>query len=374
MNDQVWPTPFSLVPFGAVRASVAGLKRVLDDQESALIRIAIEDALSAGALGVSLGLVYPPNDAATESELIAALQPLAGSSHILAVHVRSQANYWIEAIEEALRLAAGIRCRLLISHLCIGGGRNQWKAKWVLARLLRARDEGMDVWFDQHPYSAGSTSLTQLLPPWTLRSGPSGVELDVAPDDLAQLLEVPSVSAGWENYVELIGPENILIAGSIRPVDFIGKTLADMRDEWNVSLAGTLVRILEMTEGSSTIVLLNLYEPDTIALIAETEFGCFSTDSVHSACPHPRLYGTYPYAFHQLVGAGRLTESEFVRRSAQIPTEIMRFSRKAEINKGGEADFLIVDSGQLNHSADYLNPSNPVSGIRALILGGELVS
>jgi N-acyl-D-aspartate/D-glutamate deacylase len=372
-NTDRWPKLASLLPYGAVRAAVTGLGGDLEGDELVEVRAGIERGLEAGAVGVSLGLVYEPCQSASFEELAFTLEPLARERLVLASHIRGQANTWIEAIDEMLRLAARLDCRLLISHLCVGGGRNQWKADWVIARLREARREGIDVWFDQHPYHAGSTSLTQLLPPWTMRSGPRGIELAVTRDELASLIAAPSVHRGWENYLDLVGPERVLLVGAADAPEVAGRTIGELRDEWGTDLAGTLARILEVTRGSSAIVLLELYDEATIARIAAEPYGCFSTDGVHSSLPHPRLYGTYPYAFGRFVRGGQLSELEFVERTSRRPAQILGLRRSCAVAPGAEADLLVVDPERFDHRPDYLAPWAPVTGLRALVMGGRLV-
>jgi N-acyl-D-aspartate/D-glutamate deacylase len=371
-NRDQWPRVESLLPYGAIRTSVCGWRQTVDDDDLAAMRSGVEQGLEEGAVGVSLGLVYAPSDASTLDELASVLRPLTNESAVLTAHIRGQANRWIEAVDEVLVLARRLQCRLLISHLCVGGARNQWKLDWVLARLYEARREGLDVWFDQHPYAAGSTSLTQLLPSWAMRSSATGVELAVTPDELRQLISSPSAIAGWENYVELIGGDQILIAGADADTELVGRTISDIQHELDTDVAGTLVELLARTHGSAAIVLTELYDESAIERIAAVPFGCFSTDGVHSSLPHPRLYGTYPYAFHRFVASGLMTETEFVERTSRRPSQILFLGRRGGIEPGAEADLVVVDPQAFDHRADYLNPWNAVTGLDCLVLGGSV--
>jgi N-acyl-D-aspartate/D-glutamate deacylase len=369
-DARAWPRSISLLPYTSVRVATAGWQRELDPEAIARVREGVERGLAENAVGVSLGLVYPPSDAATFAELRETLRPLARARGVLATHIRSQANWWIEAIDEVIRLAAELDLRLLISHLCVGGTRNQWKVPWVLSRLREARRAGIDVWFDQHPYPAGQTSLTQLLPPWALTGeGRSGRRLAMSVDELSVLLAVPSAYAGWENYVELNGAERILLAADEFP-DINGRTLADVVRERGGNIAQVLVDLIAQTDGAASIILLGLYDEAAIDAIAQEPFGCLSTDGVHTRLPHPRLYGTYPYAFARLVRRGVISEQEFVARSARRPAQIFGLHRAGDLIPGEPADFLIVDPDTFDHPPDYLAPHGPVLGLRGRIFDG----
>ncbi|MEX0699704.1 MAG: hypothetical protein WD354_08210 [Acidimicrobiia bacterium] len=368
-NRGIPPRLSTLLPYGAVRATVGDLRRQLDSAEVTEVASLIERGL-ASTVGVSMGLVYPPNDGATWPELMETLRPLSDGG-VLAVHMRSQANLWIEAVDEVLQLAGALRLRLLISHLCVGGHRNQWKVDWVLARLRAARDQGIDVYFDQHPYSAGSTSFTQLIPGEYLRSGHDGVEIALPLEQLMEILASPSNIPGWENYLELVGPDHILIAGSEVAPDLAGKTVGQVATELSIHPVAAIEAITRRTGGRATMVLTDLYDEDRIDQIVREPNGVISTDSVHVALPHPRLYGTYPYAFSRFVRGKVITESEFVHRTSSLPAEIFGLDSGGGIALGSTADFLVVDPLTFGHEPDYLDPARPVTGIVLQVIEGR---
>lgn len=368
-NRGIAPRLSTLLPYGAVRASVADLRRQLDATEVREVTSRIEHSLPS-SVGVSMGLVYPPNDGATPSELMETLRPLSHGG-VLAVHMRSQANLWIEAVEEVLQLARALDLRLLISHLCVGGFRNQWKVDWVLARLRAARDQGIDVYFDQHPYPAGSTSFTQLIPGDYLRSGPDGVEITLALPHLKDVLSAPSTTPGWENYYELVGPDHILIAGSEVAPSLAGKTVSQVAAEEDVDPIAAIESIVRRTGGRATMVLTDLYNEERIEQIVREPNGVISTDSVHVALPHPRLYGTYPYAYARFVRGNVISESEFVYRTSSLPAEIFGLDSGGGVASGASADFLVVDPLVFGHEPDYLDPAKPVTGIVLQVIEGR---
>ncbi len=371
-NANAWPRVFSLLPYTAARVAVAGWTRELSRDQTARVQTEVDRALDSGAVGVSLGLVYPPSDAATFAELAVTLRPLASHRRPLTTHIRSQANWWLEAIDEVIRLAAQLNIRLIISHLCVGGQRNQWKVDWVLSRLSEARRQGIDVWFDQHPYAAGQTSLTQLIPPWLVSATPRGVELGTDIATLRETLARPSPAPGWENYIELIGASQILVAADNFP-DFNGRRLSEIGADLHLDDAETLSHLIGATGGNASIILLDLYTEAAITAIAREPFGCISTDGVHTHLPHPRLYGTYPYAFSRFVRSGRMTINEFVDRTSRRPFAMFGLPFTASLDVGDRADFVVIDPNLFDHRADYLQPWQEVSGLVHIIGDGRLL-
>jgi N-acyl-D-amino-acid deacylase len=172
--------------------------------------------------------------------------------------------------------------------------------------------------------------------------------------------------------VELIGGEQILIAGADADTELVGRTIADIQRQLDTDITGTLIELLTRTHGSAAIVLTELYDESTIERIAAVPFGCFSTDGVHSSLPHPRLFGTYPYAFHRFVASGLMSETEFVERTSRRPSQIVFLGRRGRIEPGAEADLVVVDPETFDHRPDYLNPWNAVTGLDCLVLGGNV--
>ena len=94
---------------------------------------------------------------------------------------------------------------------------------------------GADVTFDQHPYTAGSTLLSQILPPWAKAGG--------APDIIKRLKDPTVVAklkddykdggkpyAGWDNYVGICGWENLVISAVKKEENkiYLGKSLQEV--------------------------------------------------------------------------------------------------------------------------------------------------
>ena len=146
---------------------MAGFQKLrLEDQDFAAIHAKLEQALSDGAGGVSLGLGYAPECYYTTEELIRALSPIRGTGTVLSVHMREEAVKLLPSIDEMIHVARELRVPLQISHLKASGRENWGKlAPMALDRIARARADGLDVCCDAYAYTAGSTQLIHILPP-----------------------------------------------------------------------------------------------------------------------------------------------------------------------------------------------------------------
>src|SRR5256885_1169074 len=71
----------------------------------AQMRALVRQAMEEGALGVTTALIYSPNDYARTPELIALASESARCGGIYSVHMRSEGDRLIEAVQETIAIA-----------------------------------------------------------------------------------------------------------------------------------------------------------------------------------------------------------------------------------------------------------------------------
>lgn len=131
----------------------------------------LEEGLRAGAIGLSIGLLYAPGSYTTREELAELCSILTKYNGLLSTHIRGEGNNLLPSVAEVIWIAERAGISLHISHLKAAGRANWGKALEALELVEDARARGMDVTVDVYPYAAGSTTLTTLLPPWVLVGG-----------------------------------------------------------------------------------------------------------------------------------------------------------------------------------------------------------
>ena len=167
-RQKLGPNHAFLVGHGTIRGAVVGTdaRPATDAELKAMLRH-LREALDAGALGLSSGLIYPPGIHAPPEELVRLVAATAKRGALYATHMRNESAGLFEALDEALATirAAGPGARLQVSHLKAGALAVHGRAPEALARLEAARSEGLDVAADQYPYTAAATTLQVVLPP-----------------------------------------------------------------------------------------------------------------------------------------------------------------------------------------------------------------
>src|SRR6476659_6500423 len=120
------------------------------DTMRAVVRRAMED----GAFGIGSALIYPPGNYAGTEELIEMAKAMSPYGGVYITHMRSEADQYLEAIEEAMEIGRKGGVPVEIYHLKAGGQRNWSKAAQAIAKIDTARASGLDIGADMYSYVA----------------------------------------------------------------------------------------------------------------------------------------------------------------------------------------------------------------------------
>ncbi|MFE0425887.1 hypothetical protein ACFW15_26490, partial [Streptomyces sp. NPDC058953] len=210
----------SLVGHGTLRAGVMGFDdRTATAGELRTMCALLDRSLAQGAAGLSTGLIYPPGGYADTAELIALARVAARHGKPYVTHLRDEMSQVETAIEEALEIARRSGAPLQISHHKTAG-RHAWGATLrTLPRLEQARAEGIDVLCDVYPYTAGSTVLHALLPPWANEGGIGALLQRLPRPEIRDRIRTSIADGvdGWENTVGNGGWDLIAVAAAPPP-------------------------------------------------------------------------------------------------------------------------------------------------------------
>ncbi len=149
-----------------LHAAVAGYaERALDAGERRKACSLLRDELDAGALGLSLGLLYVPGIFADNQELEELFCATAAAEKIVSVHLRSEGARLLESLREILGLAERSNLgKLQISHFKTAGRPNWGKLDEAFDLLDAARETGLEINFDRYPYLESMTQLSIVAP------------------------------------------------------------------------------------------------------------------------------------------------------------------------------------------------------------------
>lgn len=366
-----------LVGHGALRGAVAGARPgPLTPDESRLMHGLLDEAMEAGAFGLSSGLIYSPSMNADTSELRDLVHALPANA-VYATHMRNEADRLPESVDEALATAEGAAARLHVSHLKAAGRQNWPLVPRALAALRTARERGVRVTQDIYPYTAASTTLSACLPPWAQNlvnaEGGAALEDPAVRRELVSTLGPDLRIDGWENILAGASYSDIVVAYTPSG-EHQGLTLQEIaegsgRDPREVLCAlvaehGTQVAMLEFSMSEESIAEI-LADPLTAV---GTDGLPFRSDDL----PHPRRAGSFPRVLRRFVRElGVLSLAEAVHRMTGLSAEIFGLTDRGRIATGLAADLVLFDPEAIADGASYADPRAEPTGIHEVYVNGE---
>jgi len=366
----------TLAGHGNIRGSVVGYadRRAGADEMAEMKRLRSE-AVRSGALGLSTGLIYPPGVYAGEDEIAElaragaeAAGPASGGAFIYASHMRSEGDRLIEALEEALSIGRKSGLRTHISHIKTAGRENWDKAGAAVSLLEAARAAGQQVTCDRYPYTAASTGLDAVLPPWVFADGASR-ELERLRDPAArQRIKSELRGAGpgdrrWQGV-------RVAVVRSEENRWMEGQSVEEIAGRQGKDPVDALMDILVAEELMADAVLYSMSE-DNLRMFLSLPYVMVGSDSASRPLsgrgkPHPRGFGTFP----RFLSGYAQGLPEGVRKVTALPAETFGLRGRGAVREGCFADLAIFDPAALRDTATYENPYSAPEGVRHVIVNG----
>jgi N-acyl-D-amino-acid deacylase len=371
-----------LVGHGTLRLGVVGGDdRPASDVELARMRGQLQEALDAGAFGMSTGLVYPPGSFASTDEIVDVGRPLARARGLYASHIRSEGDGLTQALDEAVSVGRRLGTRVEISHLKTAGRHNHGRIGDAHTILDRARDDGVRVTQDAYPYTAGSTLLTQLLPPWVQDGGIDALVRRLESQELRRRIarEVETGLPGWMSYAVASGGwDHITIAAvgkrSLQTLE--GRTIADAARIRKIAPLDLVFDTLVEDRAATTMIVSLMAEEDVERALAHPQTAIGSDQlgvTSREARVHPRAYGTFARLLgHSVRERGIMTLPEAVRRMTGLPADILELRDRGRIAEGFVADLVVFDPDRVADTSTYAQPTTLATGIEHVVLGGQV--
>jgi N-acyl-D-amino-acid deacylase len=341
--------------------------------------------LGEGAFGMSTGPEYPPDAYSTTEELVRLGRVLARHDALYATHIRGEAQTLFEAIAEAVRIGQESGCRVEISHLKAGGLGNWGKAPQLLAYLDAARERGIEVTWDQYPYTAWGSGLIDYLPRWVAADGREKLAERLRDETIRQAIRAeierevqsgrhPLCAAPWETV-------QIALVESPHNVSLEGKNIAEIAAEQNRDPLNVVFDLLADEKGAVKTLVFCVSEGD-IRTIMQHPLTAVASDG-RAVAPygilgrgktHPRYYGTFPRVLGRYVRQENLLSLESaIHKMTLMPAERMSLRDRGRIAPDMVADLVVFDPATIRDEATFQDPHRYPTGILSVIVGGQVV-
>ena len=367
----------AFVGHGNLRAKAMGYR---DDPpteaELGIMKTALREAMEAGALGMSTGLIYPPGSYSTPAELTALAHVLAEyPGAMYTSHMRNEADRVVESVRETLALGREAGIPVVISHHKVGGQHNMGKSVETLALIDQAKAQGQIIHLDAYPYDGGGTSLTSALPPKFATGGPKAL-IESLHDpavraEITALIKAPSTD--FENLIYLCGLDRVIAVSQARP-DISGKNLLQLGQESGKDPYENLFDLLIETDGAISAIYraISTWDLENILKYPHTMAGTDGTQKDKmSPYDHPRLGATFP----KLIGTYCRDKcfyslEDCIHRFTGKAAAAAGFAQKGVVAPGKDADLVIFNFDTISGSADYASADLPNEGIEHVFVGG----
>ena len=370
----------AMIGTGAVRITVKGFSdSPWTAEELEKGRALIEEAMQAGAPGVSLGIMYLPECYGSVEEFAALLEPVGRCGGVITTHIRGEGDSLVASVEEVIEIARRAGCALEISHFKSCGMKNWGNAIHdAIGKIEAARAAGQDVTCDFYPYDGGSTALTTMLPPAYVKGNlREAMERLGTQEGVKEFREMVGQEwPGWDNYAITLGWDRILISGVTKPEygPMRGLDMVTAADQFGYEDAVALAaEMMHKEQGRTAIINLSMAQKD-IDTIAALPYSIVISDSIYAdtKTPHPRMHGAFPRFLREYVREKHLlTLEEAVHKITQMPAQRMNFVDRGVLKPGFAADILLFDPAAFNDQATYVAPAKLAEGMDRVWIGGE---
>ena len=375
-----------LVGHGAIREAGLGFEaRKPTSRELRKMKDLVEEAMEAGAYGLSSGLIYPPGIFAETKELIELSKVAARYGGVYDSHIRGEGHNLLKSVREAIKIGENARISVQISHHKAANKAVWGKSKTTLRLIEKARERGVDVTVDQYPYQAGSTSLVTLLPPWAHDGGIEELLRRLKDPKQRERMrnDINSGIAGWENFAGELGWDKILVSfiKSDKNKIYEGKTLDLIAEEMKEKdIWDALWKLILEEDGTPGMIIFSMDERD-IRRIMQSPYQMVGTDAgsvspkgpFSRGKPHPRHYGTYPRILGKYVREeGVISLEEAIRKMSGFPAQRFGILDRGLIRPGMYADVTVINPNKVIDKATFEDPHQFPEGIPYVAVNGKI--
>ena len=310
-------------------ATMADLNQTASIKELDAMSTLLEEALDAGAAGLSSGVYYAPGRTADIDELTHLVKLTGEKSGVYAAHVRDEYDEIIASMREAFTVAKRGQASLIISHHKCAGLQNWGRSEDTL-ELLDKAGETQPISLDCYPYTAGSSVLDPAL---------------------------------VDNKIK------ILITWSSPWPEMGGRYLHEIAKGWSCTQREAAERL---SPGGACY--FQMHEDDVRRILKHPSCMIGSDGLPNDPHPHPRLWGTFPRVLGHYARDENLFSLETaIRKMTGLPASEFGMAERGTIRSGLFADLVVMDPDKIQDRATYDQPCLPATGIDYVFVNGRCV-
>jgi len=368
----------SSVGHGVIRFCTMGMEnRPPTSEEIEEMKQIVAKCFEDGAFAFSTGLIYPPLTFASTDEIIELCKVATYYNGLLSIHMRNESDKVVESVHEVIEIGKKAGISIEVSHFKAAGAQNWGKVTQTLKLIEDARETGIDITVDQYPYTAGSTTLTAILPPWVHVGGKEKLLQRLKDRETREKIKKEiSEAVDWDNYAKASGWEGILITSvkTEKNKDLEGKTLSEITEIKGAGDPAEAAFDLLIEEDATVSMILFFMDENDVITVLKHPLQMVGTDSIITGKYHPRAIASYPRILRHYVREKEvLTLTEAIRKMTSLPAQKIGLEDRGLLLSGFAADVTIFDAKAIGDTATYIDPHQFPKGIEFVIVNGEIV-
>ena len=366
----------SFVGNGTLRQYVMGYQvGVPNSEDLEKMKALLREAMEEGAMGMSSALIYVPSKHAETKELIDLARVVSEYNGMYISHIRDEEEGLLDAVDELIKISREAGVRSEIYHFKASGIDNWHLLDSAIARIEKARGEGLEITTDMYTYNASSTGLNIGLPEWSLAGGHEAtMKLIADPASRTRMIRENSFHVSADKIL-LVGFKN----ENLRPL--MGKSLAEVAEEREISPSEAVVDLIQEDDSRIQVVYFSMSEDNIRKKIgipwmsicsdagSYTNAGIFIKQSTH-----PRAYGSFARLLGKYVRDEKvITMEEAIYKMTGLPAQNLKIKKRGLLKKGFFADVVVFDPERIQDHATFEAPHQYATGMVHVWVNGTQV-
>jgi len=328
----------------------------------------LEEGMECGAFGMSTGLIYRPGSFADTNK----------HDGLYVSHIRSESDFLIDALIEAITIGRKTNTRVQISHYKSSMKRNHGYAQVGLNLMEYYRRRGVEVTCDVYPETSFSMGLRNYLPPFTRNISEYKLDDLLKDENICKKIEreISLFSETWENDLLDSGHENNILSTHNKYPEFVGKSIKEISKLLNMTESQTVLHLVKEDQ-QCFMIAKGMCEND-VRLILKNRLSMVASDNevtpINRGMPHPRGYRAFTKVLCEYARDERLlTLEEAIYKMSYFPAWKLGLKDRGLIKENFIADLAIFDYDNLKYTSMYGDSHHYSEGMKHVIVNGKFV-
>ncbi len=367
---------------GNIRGRVMGFRMgEPNDEELEQMKDLMEQAMEAGFLGFSTGLVYAPSIYAGTRELVELAKVAHRYGGNYTSHIRGEGLHVLDAMKEAIYIGEQSGIPVVISHLKVKGHQYEGASVEMLKLIDDSVAAGVTVWADQYPYTASAAPLISQIPPQFAEGGN---------DKLVERMKDPALRAqmeravfedyeSFESNIYGAGYDGILIGSAHLTPQYVGKYISQIAEEEGKKPFDVICDMLIANNGVVSAIYFSQNDSDMLRIIRHPRVmaGCDASENEHVdrervGGGHPRGLSTMVRRIELIRDNKLLPPEAVIRNLTGLAADVAHLDGVGYLKEGMHADICVIDYDHVKANSDYIHPYRKNEGVEYVLVSGQV--